>query len=57
KHFPEFVVGDLHKNSVKEIWKNEDYNKIRRTIQCGNMPVCTKCNNLYLHGRKQEKES
>lgn len=57
KHFPEFVVGDLHKNSVKEIWKNDAYNKIRRTIQCGNMPVCTKCNNLYLHGRKQEKES
>lgn len=55
KHFPEFVVGDLKKNTVKEIWKNEKYNQIRRMVQTGNMPVCTKCNNLYLHGRKKEK--
>lgn len=57
KHFPEFVVGNLNNNSVQEIWKNEAYNKVRRVLHCGNMPVCTKCNNLYLHGRKQEKES
>lgn len=57
KHFPEFVVGDLNKNTVREIWKNDAYNRIRRAIQSGNMPVCTKCNNLYLHGRKHEKEN
>ncbi len=55
KHFPEFVVGDLKKQSVAEIWKSEKYNKVRKQIQTGNMPVCTKCNNLYLHGRKLEK--
>lgn len=53
KHFPEFVVGNLREKSVQEIWKGEEYNRVRQIVSCGLMPACTKCNNLYLHGRKK----
>lgn len=51
KHFSEFTVGNLKDYSVKEIWHNEKFKNIRRTIQSERMPACSKCNNLYLHGR------
>lgn len=52
KHFSEFSVGNLKENSVQEIWKNEKFQNIRKTIQSELMPACSKCNNLYLHGRR-----
>ncbi|MDR1370963.1 MAG: SPASM domain-containing protein [Dysgonamonadaceae bacterium] len=52
KHFPEMVVGNLKDGSVSDIWHNEKYSEIREAIQNQLMPVCTKCNNLYLHGKK-----
>ncbi|NOW06638.1 radical SAM protein [Clostridium beijerinckii] len=52
KHFPELIIGDLSKDSVYDIWHGENYTKTRKVIQKQLMPVCTKCNNLYLHGRK-----
>ena len=52
KHFPELISGDLSKDSVYDIWHGEKYSRIREIIQQQLMPVCTKCNNLYLHGRK-----
>ncbi len=53
KHFSEFTVGNIKEYSVKEIWHNETFIKIRRMIQGELMPACSKCNNLYLHGRKK----
>ncbi len=52
KHFPELIIGDLSTDSVYDIWHGKKYNKTREVIQQQLMPVCTKCNNLYLHGRK-----
>lgn len=54
KHFSEFTVGSLYEYSVKEIWHNEKFNKIRNMIQSERLPACSKCNNLYLHGRKNK---
>lgn len=53
KHFSEFAVGNLKECSVSEIWHNVKFNDIRKTIQSQLMPACSKCNNLYLHGRKK----
>jgi radical SAM protein with 4Fe4S-binding SPASM domain len=50
KHFPEFTVGDLNTAGVKELWNSEAFKKIRGIIDRELMPVCSKCNNLYLHG-------
>lgn len=48
KHFPEFVLGK-YRGSVREIWKSEVYDTIRRKINSKLMPVCLKCNLLYLY--------
>jgi MoaA/NifB/PqqE/SkfB family radical SAM enzyme len=50
KLFPEFTVGSLKNEGVKELWHNEKFKRCRETIGCGLMPVCSKCVLLYLHG-------
>lgn len=50
KHFPEFTVGDLNKERVTDVWRSQDMNRIRSIFKEGMAPVCSKCNNLYLHG-------
>ena len=54
KHFPEFTIGDLNKQSVSEIWCSEEMNKVRMTFRRERAPICSKCNNLYLHGYKSK---
>ncbi len=49
KFFNEFSVGNLNNHSIYELWHSERYNKIRETIHYNWMPVCSKCNVLYLH--------
>lgn len=49
KHFPEFAVGNLKDLSVSELWNCERFCRVREVIDKGLMPVCSKCNNLYLH--------
>jgi radical SAM protein with 4Fe4S-binding SPASM domain len=56
KHFPEFTVGDLHELSISEIWNHEKMNKVREVLFHNKMPVCSKCNNFYLHGYKSKDE-
>ena len=56
KHFPEMIVGNLKEDSVYNIWHSDKYSKMRAAIQNELMPVCTKCNNLYLHGKKKLNE-
>lgn len=50
KHFSELCVGDLSKQSVSEVWNGDKFMKVRETIGCGLMPVCSKCILLYLNG-------
>lgn len=51
KFFPEFRVGDLHKNDVMDVWMGERFDHLRKTVaECGLMPVCAKCNLLYTRG-------
>lgn len=56
KHFQELVYGDLNRDSVKCIWNSEKANQIRNIIKEKQMPVCSKCNNLYRHSYKPIKK-
>jgi radical SAM protein with 4Fe4S-binding SPASM domain len=49
KFFAEFSVGNLKDSSLAEIWNSESYDKVRKTINSGLTPACSKCNVLYLH--------
>jgi radical SAM protein with 4Fe4S-binding SPASM domain len=51
KFFPEFIIGDLYRQSAVEIWRSEKFGKVREIINRGLMPVCSKCVLLYLGGR------
>ncbi|RCW43486.1 radical SAM/SPASM domain-containing protein [Paenibacillus prosopidis] len=50
KFFSEFSVGNLHQQSLSDIWNSEAYDRIRRTLGEQLSPACSKCNVLYLHG-------
>ncbi|MBP2112946.1 radical SAM protein [Paenibacillus silagei] len=51
KLFPEFSLGNLADQDLKEIWDGDNFERVRETLQCGLMPVCSKCILLYLHGK------
>lgn len=51
KHFPEFTIGSLVEHTVHDLWNSEKFRKVRETIDKELMPICSKCNNLYLHGK------
>jgi radical SAM protein with 4Fe4S-binding SPASM domain len=48
KFFSEFVVGDLHTESLRDIWESDAYGNIRQVFAKGLSPACSKCNVLYL---------
>lgn len=50
KLFSEFHIGNLKDKGLLEIWNSSEYKRIRKIINSQLMPVCTKCNVLYLHG-------
>ncbi|MEU3735074.1 radical SAM protein [Streptomyces sp. NPDC033538] len=51
KFFPEFVIGDLTRQSPEEVWQGEAFRRVRTTLQQTHlMPVCSKCILLYLNG-------
>lgn len=51
KFYPEFVVGNLATQSVREAWHGARFDRVRETVAtCGLMPACAKCNLLYARG-------
>ncbi len=41
------VVGDVNKNTIKEIWNSEQYKKVRndfKNLRYSDYSICTKCN-------------
>jgi radical SAM protein with 4Fe4S-binding SPASM domain len=48
KFFSEFAVGDLHVDSLRDIWMSDAYEDIRQVFAQGLSPACSKCNVLYL---------
>lgn len=54
KHFQELSYGNLNDMSLSDIWNSPELSYIRKTITEQQMPVCSKCNNLYLHSYKKK---
>lgn len=52
KLFPEFTIGDLHQQSVAEIWASERAVKVRAILGRELTPVCSRCVQLYLNRPK-----
>jgi MoaA/NifB/PqqE/SkfB family radical SAM enzyme len=52
--FPDLVFGNVHKNSVLDIWNNEQFKQFRKNARARTHPLCSKCNCIYLYeqGRK-----
>jgi radical SAM protein with 4Fe4S-binding SPASM domain len=51
KFFPEFVVGNLERSTLDEVWHGAAYDRMREILAvAGVMPVCAKCNLLYTRG-------
>ncbi len=51
KFFPEFRMGNLRDQDLREIWHGSRFERVRETVSaCGLMPVCAKCNLLYTRG-------
>jgi len=55
--FYDLVLGNLHENSLEEIWYSEEYEQLREYLnQHSFLPVCNiGCCGLYLGGQKKSK--
>ena len=53
KQFPDLVLGDLRTQTVDEIWHSEEYGKLRQLLSSRLLPVCSRCNALYLYDRQR----
>ena len=47
--FPDIAFGSLKTSRVMDIWNHPDYAAFRQGISREKLPVCVKCNNLYLY--------
>ncbi len=52
--FPDIVFGNISRDDPLEIWNSEPYQTFRKDIRQRLLPVCSKCDVLYLYdaGRK-----
>ncbi|QDV09180.1 molybdenum cofactor biosynthesis protein A [Planctomycetes bacterium Poly30] len=51
--FPDYSVGDLRTESVDEVWQGEANRRFQKVITEESLPVCAKCDNLYLYGPRR----
>jgi radical SAM protein with 4Fe4S-binding SPASM domain len=47
--FPDVVLGDLRDQPLMAVWNGPAYARFRQRIRAGLLPVCSKCNALYLY--------
>jgi radical SAM protein with 4Fe4S-binding SPASM domain len=52
--YPDLIVGDLHEQGVMEIWNSAAFAEFRRIRRKEVLPICAKCNALYLHDSKRK---
>ncbi|WP_019911061.1 radical SAM/SPASM domain-containing protein [Paenibacillus sp. HW567] len=49
KFFEELSIGNVNEQSLTEIWNSHRYDSLRRILDEGLSPACSKCNVLYLN--------
>jgi radical SAM protein with 4Fe4S-binding SPASM domain len=52
--YPDLKVGNLHDQNVMEIWNSEKFARFRKVRRLEVLPVCAKCNAIYLHDSKRK---
>lgn len=56
KFFDEFKIGNLKEKSLREIWHSKIYCDFRSMLCDQQMPICSKCSELYLHGMEERSQ-
>jgi radical SAM protein with 4Fe4S-binding SPASM domain len=51
--YPDLLVGDLNENEVNEVWNSPEYTHFRILRRDHVLPVCSKCDALYLYDAKR----
>jgi radical SAM protein with 4Fe4S-binding SPASM domain len=52
--YPDLIVGDLLRQGVREVWNSPAFAHFRQFRRQEVLPVCAKCNALYLHDSKRK---
>lgn len=52
--YPDLSVGNLNEKGVMEVWNSPEYTKFRALRREGPLPICSKCNALYLYDAKRK---
>jgi radical SAM protein with 4Fe4S-binding SPASM domain len=52
--YPDLIVGNLQRQSVMEVWNSPAFARFRQLRRREVLPVCAKCNALYLHDSKRK---
>jgi radical SAM protein with 4Fe4S-binding SPASM domain len=52
--YPDLTFGNLHEQSAGEIWNSPAFSGFRTLRRRETLPVCAKCNALYLHDARRK---
>ena len=52
--YPDLTVGNLAQESVMQVWNGPSFERFRQLRRREVLPVCAKCNALYLHDSKRK---
>ena len=52
--FPDLTFGDLKKEDIVSVWNSTEYAKFRSLIRHGPLPICNKCDAIYLYDVKRK---
>jgi MoaA/NifB/PqqE/SkfB family radical SAM enzyme len=52
--YPDLTIGSLHEKGVMEIWNSPAFAGFRQFRREEILPICAKCNGLYLHDAKRK---
>lgn len=46
---PDYILGNINRDSFTQIWNNEQARRFRRYIKDNTLPICSRCCGLYYH--------
>ena len=52
--YPDLIFGSLKEKDVLEIWNGPSFQEFRKVRRKEVLPICAKCNALYLHDAKRK---
>ena len=52
--YPDLTLGNLNEQGIMEIWNSPEYAKFRQVRRQEVLPICSKCNALYLYDAKRK---